>query len=527
MEHKAEEERPPERSNIEEPSSYLEGGRQEDSPDYPRIHIKSFDAAVDSQNSMEPEYATSTRGDERMKETCSSESELDHQAPPPAVEKTEQHSQNVSEECSHHDSLREEGARDEMKRRGQRVRSRNASPQFPNRISSEGGGDKKVKRRKHGSSASPEAAENVTAKRLLGNPSPIRHRSIAPPTSNSAKGIETETASDIVLCACGNMIDFGPMIQCSRCKGWSHKFCTGLNDTEWEQLQVQNARYQCWICAPRSTKPSSIAADAAQALASMRTGAKWNTIMGRIIESAAMENAELVGMPPTRPRKGRMVDAVGAGSSLPRTHRSTGPRVATTEGAAPLVRDSIKENAFFEALATHWERKTGQSWQTPMFRGKLLDLYALYWGVKARGGIDAVIAAKRWPEIWRTMRNYYRESTDHSFRLRIASQQYLTDFLKQYSGPQSWDVEALKTAGEADTNPSQEEKFGAKDYGVNGTRGERPRRERIRTTQEFVKPELAVSGYNPESVAVPPAPANGPRTAASGPPATSPSSRDK
>ncbi|KAF6003213.1 hypothetical protein F1559_001257 [Cyanidiococcus yangmingshanensis] len=146
---------------------------------------------------------------------------------------------------------------------------------------------------------------------------------------------------------------------------------------------------------------------------------------------------------------------------------------------------------------------------------------------RREAALTAVIAAKRWPEIWRTMRNYYRESTDHSFRLRIASQQYLTEFLKQYSGPQPWDVEALKTAAEADTNPSQEEKFGAKDYGVNGTRGERPRRERIRTTQEFVKPELAVSGYNPESVAVPPAPANGPRTAASGPPATSPSSRNK
>jgi hypothetical protein len=464
-----------------------------------------------------PEYTAFSQSDAQVNEThpCSSSPvyhALSTEDEKPVIDKVEEPSQNHSGERPQSDIPAEKQWNTGMKRRGRPPRPRNASPQPPNKASNEAGDVTRVKRKKIGSSAGQEAAENTSTKRLPSNPSPTKQRDIAPSNGGSTRGMEAENTSDIVLCACGNMVDFGPMIQCSRCKGWSHKFCTGLSDAEWEQLQLQNARYQCWICAPRSTKLGSIAADAAQALASIRTGAKWNTIMGRIIESAAMENAELVGMPPTKPRKGRMVESVGTGSSLPRTHRSTGPRVATTEGAAPLVRDNTKESAFFEALAAHWERKTGQSWQTPMFRGKLLDLYALYWGVKARGGIDAVIAAKRWPEIWRTMRNYYRESTDHSFRLRIASQQYLADFLKQFPGSQPWDVESLKVADDIDTKSGEIEKHGGTGSGIYGARNERSRRERIHTTQELVKPELAVPGYVPTNVKMPANSASRPRT---------------
>lgn len=252
-------------------------------------------------------------------------------------------------------------------------------------------------------------------------------------------------AIDIVLCACGNNIDYGPMIQCVRCRGWAHKFCTGFSDAEWEALQLQHAHYLCWLCNPRAAKACSMAADAAQALAAVRTGAKWNTIMSRIVESARMEGMEVVGEPRSQPKRHRATavstaHSGGGGGGGGGGGTSRAPRIATTEGAIPFHRDPHKETQFFDALAWYWENEARRGkWVMPPFRGKALDLYALYCGVKARHGIDAVIANKQWPDIWRTMRNYYKESTDHSFRIRTLAQKYLAGFLQRYAEPEPWD----------------------------------------------------------------------------------------
>ena len=311
----------------------------------------------------------------------------------------------------------------------------------------------RAKRPKTRRNDDPGSGRGMPPSGKSGNPAPARIRPAAASASASASASsDTAVAADIVLCACGNMTDFGPMIQCFRCKGWSHKFCTGLSDAEWDRMQLQHARYFCWLCAPRNAKPGSVSGDAVQALASVRTGTRWNSIMARIVESAAMENAQVVGEPPFRPKKYRAVEArtgIDSGGSSSghlmgpfRGIRSTGPRVATTDGATPLQRDPAREAAFYEALAHFWEQQTGVPWQMPVFRGKPLDLYALYCGVKRLGGIETVIARKRWPEIWRSMRNYYRESTDHSFRIRTASQQFLQAFLEAYPERMPWDVDA-------------------------------------------------------------------------------------
>eukprot|EP00166_Cyanidium_caldarium_P003066 ctg_2985.g532 len=164
----------------------------------------------------------------------------------------------------------------------------------------------RAKRPKTRRNNDPSSGRGMPPSGKSGNPAPARIRQAAASASASS---DTAVAADIVLCACGNMTDFGPMIQCFRCKGWSHKFCTGLSDAEWDRMQLQHAQYFCWLCAPRNVKPGSVSGDAVQALASVRTGTRWNSIMARIVESAAMENAQVVGEPPFRPKKYRAVEA--------------------------------------------------------------------------------------------------------------------------------------------------------------------------------------------------------------------------
>lgn len=500
------------------PESEGAPGSEQDgnSPYYPRIHIKSFAFEQEPHSDMGSACSLSpTAKTEVNKHVVPAEQPAGAVHMQPDDQGKTQRSVQKND-----DRPSENSGGSEMKRAGvettrpsRAAKYRTASPTPSTKGHNRGTGATRGRPRKYPVASSPSAAEARITKRPYGASNSMQQHHTDRHVVPASEAPQPETPTDIVLCACGNVIDFGPMIQCSRCKGWSHKVCTGLSDAEWEQLQMQHARYQCWLCAPRNARPNSIAADAVQALASVRTGSKWNTIMGRIIESAAMENAEIVGMPLSKPRKHRMVENIMTGTGPGRTHRSSGPRVASTEGSVPLVRDSAKENEFFEALAAHWQRKTGQPWQTPMFRGKLLDLYALYWGVKARGGIDAVIASKRWPEIWRTMRNYYRESTDHSFRLRVASQQYLADFLRQYAGPQPWDVEVLHSEENADEAVTQQKKRAPSDLVPAGYKASR--RERVVTTEEFVKPELALPSSDPGQTSAKKSETNGPRSARS------------
>lgn len=280
--------------------------------------------------------------------------------------------------------------------------------------------------------------------------------------------------SDIVRCACGWQVDTGDMVECSVCKTWSHKYCIGVNAREWDKLMESD--YKCFMCHPNGVKKGSLAHEVWKAIQSVLSQEQWAEHIRQIRQSEcagflssqhrdAYEAIDDTGMGDYHPVLAENPKACSPSSvyqkpSTPKlaykrknggggSHREKHFRRDSKPAPPPFVRVSEKEQKFLHRLRTFWKSCAQPLDVIPMFRGKPFDFYALYEGVKQRGGFRKVVENKQWPEIWKTMRNYYKESTDHSYQLKRYFEKYLKRFMEEY--PMEEDEEE-----EEEKNPSNE-----------------------------------------------------------------------
>eukprot|EP00871_Galdieria_phlegrea_P002557 jgi/Galph1/3301/GphlegSOOS_G1998.1 len=266
----------------------------------------------------------------------------------------------------------------------------------------------------------------------------------------------TETQrTDIVRCACGWQVDTGDMVECSICKTWSHKYCIGVNAVEWDKIIESD--YKCFMCNPNGVKKGSLAYELVKAIQSVQSQDQWTEHIQSIRKSElqasqltnqdvyeTIDDTEVAKYHPvfaenlmdtnghgglSRRLTPKLASKVKAGRK-PGKDRFGGIR-KERPSAPPFVRVCEEEERFVRQLQAFWAARSQPMESIPMFRGKPFDFYALCEGVRQRGGFKKVVENKQWPEIWKTMRNYYKESTDHSYQLKKYFERYLKRFMEE------------------------------------------------------------------------------------------------
>jgi len=251
----------------------------------------------------------------------------------------------------------------------------------------------------------------------------------------------------IIRCVCGCNVDNGDMIRCSQCKIWSHKRCVG-----WENITDEDTllHFRCLFCDPGVVPQSKLVQCIVQAIEEgVRKQPKWSDIQERIQEGDFWDHQyEDASSSQSSSEKAK----ISRDHAPPHPSHFTNSSATTIQGwrstkrlknnvreitkgrkrarvqAPPFVRNEEEEKQFYKEFLQFWKTKGKPIQKIPMFRGKPFDFYALYVGVRDRGGEEAVIDNKQWPEIWKLMNNYYKESTDHSFQLRRYYEMYLKEF---------------------------------------------------------------------------------------------------
>lgn len=243
------------------------------------------------------------------------------------------------------------------------------------------------------------------------------------------------------------------MVECSVCKTWSHKYCIGVNANEWNKLMESD--YKCFLCYSNGVKRGSLAYEVWKAIQSIVSQEQWlediqctrkgasqlscmNTANGDAYE--AVDDTAMGDYHPVFAENPKPCSTIQSHHCTPKllykVKKRNGRDRFFRRGdsrpcVAPFVRVSEKEEKFLKRLRAFWESCSQPLDVIPMFRGKPFDFYALYEGVKRRGGLKKVIENKQWPEIWKTMRNYYKESTDHSYQLKRYFEKYLRRFMEE------------------------------------------------------------------------------------------------
>ncbi|GJD06244.1 AT-rich interactive domain-containing protein 2 [Galdieria sulphuraria] len=270
---------------------------------------------------------------------------------------------------------------------------------------------------------------------------------------------------DIVRCPCGWQVDTGDMVECSVCKTWSHKYCIGVNPHEWDKLMESD--YKCFMCHPSGVKKVS-QEQWSEHIHSVRQ-LEWTGLLSSLDRDAyeAMDDTGMGDYHPVFGENPQVVSTMHQSQWTPKllwkTKKKNGRercfRRDSRPAAPPFVRVSEKEKKFLDKLRSFWESCSQPLEVIPMFRGKPFDFYALYEGVKRRGGFKKVVENKQWPEIWKTMRNYYKESTDHSYQLKRYFEKYLRRFMEEYPIDEEDEVEeTAETSIHMAENMEQSEK---------------------------------------------------------------------
>eukprot|EP00871_Galdieria_phlegrea_P002775 jgi/Galph1/3499/GphlegSOOS_G2122.1 len=246
----------------------------------------------------------------------------------------------------------------------------------------------------------------------------------------------------IIRCICGCNIDNGDLVACSICRVWFHKVCVG-----WEPISNAGHPFRCFLCDPSSQVSSQWMQMISQAIEKVRSQPKWSDIKERIQQGDFWDHQEAPfsssssSSSTVKGASKQSKDQDNAFSSSIRAWKSSKrlksnvrestktinkrPRIQAPE----FVRCPQEEAQFYISFRSFWNARGRPIDKLPMFRGKPFDFYALFVGVRDRGGEQAVIDNKQWPEIWKIMNNYYKESTDHSYQLR----RYYEIYLKAYA----------------------------------------------------------------------------------------------
>lgn len=258
----------------------------------------------------------------------------------------------------------------------------------------------------------------------------------------------------IIRCVCGWNVDNGDMICCSQCRIWSHKHCVG-----WDDIVGEDALrfFRCFLCDPSVVPQSKLVQAVIQAVEGVRKQSKWSDIQERIQQgdfwdqqyddSSSLSSTEKTKSEDNAHPISSTIQGWRSSKRLKNNVREIRGRKRARVQAPPFVRKEDEEKQFYKSFLNFWKMKGKPLQKIPMFRGKPFDFYALHVGVRDRGGEEAVIDNKQWPEIWKTMNNYYKESTDHSFQLRRYYEMYLKDFVQ-------WEKGSKEESNKQTDNPS-------------------------------------------------------------------------
>eukprot|EP00186_Timspurckia_oligopyrenoides_P003233 CAMPEP_0182447710 /NCGR_PEP_ID=MMETSP1172-20130603/19118_1 /TAXON_ID=708627 /ORGANISM="Timspurckia oligopyrenoides, Strain CCMP3278" /LENGTH=445 /DNA_ID=CAMNT_0024644251 /DNA_START=537 /DNA_END=1874 /DNA_ORIENTATION=- len=242
-----------------------------------------------------------------------------------------------------------------------------------------------------------------------------------------------------VRCACGIRLRTEHLIVCVECTCFMHKFCAGIGIQPLEVLgnghekldlpdapiEQSNAHFKCFICAPDACVKGSLADDVAQEMIALRNSEQWASLRDEIEQSAVQESASR-----------RAAKAASKKSKNTSRNRAVIPNPVRK---TVVPRDAgIAERQFLAAWQRYWYERGEDYTELPTFRGPQLDLYALYTGVRDRGGLQAVIQGKMFKQVWVTMRNFYPAATDFSYKLKQLYQTYIVPYVRD--GPSDEEV---------------------------------------------------------------------------------------